>query len=115
MASNATFVCGDVVLVRFPFTDQSASKQRPAVVIASDSYNQQRADLVIMAITSQIRASLDFAESLVQDWQAAGLLKPSVVKPVFATIERTLVIKLLGRLSRADQTNLRHSIAACVG
>ena len=31
---------GDVVLVPFPFTDQTTNKKRPAVVISSDVYNQ---------------------------------------------------------------------------
>ena len=43
---------GDVVLVRFPFTNQTAFKQRPAVVISSRAYNAVRPDVVIMAITS---------------------------------------------------------------
>jgi mRNA interferase MazF len=29
---------GDVLLVPFPFTDQSGSEQRPAVVISGDAY-----------------------------------------------------------------------------
>lgn len=37
---------GDVVLVPFPFTDQSTTKKRPAVVISSDDYQQQRLDLI---------------------------------------------------------------------
>jgi mRNA interferase MazF len=47
------FEFGDVVLVRFPFTDQTAAKQRPAVVISSEAYHRARPDIVIMAITSQ--------------------------------------------------------------
>ena len=45
---------GNVVLVPFPFTDQSNKKQRPAVVISSTKYNSERPDLVIMAITSRV-------------------------------------------------------------
>lgn len=64
---------GTVVMVPFPFTDQSASKQRPAVVVSSAAYQQARADLVIMAITSQLRAGAAFDVELA-DWRTAGLL-----------------------------------------
>ena len=37
---------GDVVLVPFPFTDQSGSKKRPAVVVSSAAYNAARLDLI---------------------------------------------------------------------
>jgi len=47
---------GDVILVPFPFTDQSQAKQRPAVVVSSARYNTERPDLILMAITSQVRS-----------------------------------------------------------
>jgi mRNA interferase MazF len=106
---------GDVVLVRFPFTDQTGSKQRPAVIVSRRDYNLARPDVVIMAVTSQIRASAGFAEFLVKDWQAAHLLKPSAIKPVFATIENGLVIKTLGVLSPEDQAALRVVISGIIG
>ena len=46
---------GDVVLV--PFTSQAASKQRPAVVVSNRDYNVARPDVVVMAVTSQLRPS----------------------------------------------------------
>ena len=79
---------GDVVLVPFPFTDQSGAKKRPAVIVSSSGYNANRRDLIIMAITSQMRTPPGFGEVLVADWQAAWLIKPSVLKPVFTTIEQ---------------------------
>jgi mRNA interferase MazF len=96
------FEFGDVVLVRFPFTDHSAVKQRPAVVISSAAYHQARPDLLIMAITSQLRPKAAFAEAQIRQWKEAGLLKPSVIKPVIATIERGLIPHALGRLRRHD-------------
>ena len=90
---------GDVVLVPFPFTDQSGAKKRPAVIVSSGGYNAGRRDLVIMAITSQVRTPLGFGETLVTDWQAAGLIKPSVLKPVVTTIEQGLVVRTIGALS----------------
>jgi mRNA interferase MazF len=107
-----SYAFGDVILVPFPFTDQSTTKQRPAVVISSSGYNQQRPDLILLAITSQIRASLSFGEALVADWQAARLIKPSVFKPLVTTIEQALVIKPLGKLSANDAATLRQRCAA---
>lgn len=103
------FEFGDVVLVPFPFTDQSATKQRPAVVVSSAAYSAERPDLIVMAITSQVRADNRF-DIPIQEWQQAKLLKPSVVKPVIATIEKRLVIKGLGRLSGKDQETLAESL-----
>ena len=106
---------GDVVLVPFPFTDQSGAKKRPAVIVSSSGYNAGRRDLVIMAITSQVRTPLGFGEALVADWQAAGLIKPSVLKPVVTTIEQGLVVRTIGALSAADLRTLRETIAQVIG
>jgi mRNA interferase MazF len=53
---------GDIVLVRFPFTNQTDFKQRPAVVVSNRSYNNARPDAVIMAVTSQFRAFSSLGE-----------------------------------------------------
>ena len=106
---------GDVVLVPFPFTDQSTSKQRPGVIVSNPAYHRARRDVILMAITSQMRGGGAFGEVIVQDWQAAKLLKPSAIKPIIATLEQVLVIKALGRLSQRDQQALKEAIAKIVG
>jgi mRNA interferase MazF len=67
---------GTIILVPFPFTNQSAAKQRPAVVVSSAAYHRARQDLILMPVTSQLRVNA-FGDLLVQDWQAARLLMPS--------------------------------------
>lgn len=109
------FEFGDVVLVPFPFTSQIAKKQRPAVIISSRAYGLQRADLILMAITSQLRRSPALGEVWLDHWQEAGLLKPSAVKPVIATLEQGLVIRKLGGLHADDQQALREAIALLLG
>jgi len=49
MPPTTSYSFGDLVLVPFPFTDQSATKRRPAVVVSSHAYHAERADLIIMA------------------------------------------------------------------
>lgn len=48
------FVAGDIVVVSFPFTDMSAMRKRPALVIS----NIQGDDVIICEITSKIRSDL---------------------------------------------------------
>ena len=88
---------GDVLLVPYPFTDQSGSKRRPSVVVSGDAYNQTHSDVILAPITSQIMRTLD--EVSLVDWQAAGLLKPSVVKPILSSFDVRLVRRKLGALS----------------
>jgi mRNA interferase MazF len=68
-----------------------------------------------MAITSQLRPNPGSPDLPIGNWQAAGLLKPSVVKPVFATLEQRLVLRQLGALAEADQVALRKSISEIIG
>ena len=84
---------GDIVLVSFPFTNQLRSKQRLANVVSRRTYNASRPGVVIVAITSQFRPAAGLGELWISHWSATGLLKPSAIKPVFATIEQTLVIR----------------------
>lgn len=115
MPPTTSFSFGDVVLVPFPFTDQTGVKKRPALVVSSQGYHAQRRDLVIVAVTSQLRPTLGFGEFLVADWKGAGLIKPSVVKPVFATIEKQLVIRTLGRIAAPDQQALATTLRTLLG
>jgi hypothetical protein len=42
-------------------------------------------------------------------------LKPSAVKPVFATLEQALIIRRLGTLSAADQRAIKDALAKTIG
>jgi mRNA interferase MazF len=51
----------------------------------------------------------------VANWQVAGLIKPSVFKPILATIENTLVLKQLGALQDDDRNTLNQIIQDILG
>lgn len=105
---------GDVVLVGFPFTNLQTTKRRPAVIIHSPACND-RPDVILMAITSQVPEPLAAGEALLQDWRDAGLIKPSVIKPLIATLKKHQIVKRLGQLSPADRERLAGVLDSILG
>jgi mRNA-degrading endonuclease toxin of MazEF toxin-antitoxin module len=47
------YASGDIVLVPFPYTDLSAVRTRPAVVVSTDVYARASGDLLIAMVTGQ--------------------------------------------------------------
>ena len=90
---------GDVVLLRFPFTDLSAAKKRPAVVISPAGYPDSYGDIVVLALTSKPQ---DDKTLSVKYWREAGLLKTTWVKPLIGTVSRKLIERKMGSLSEKD-------------
>jgi len=89
----------DIILLPIPFTDLSSRKVRPAIVIGFGSHP---GDLFLVSLTSQL-ASANFA---LADWQAAGLNAPSGIKAQIATVESSLVLRIVGRLTDRDRKTL---------
>lgn len=69
MPRMTSFECGDVILVPFPFTDQSNRKQRPAVIVSTSAYNNERLDLIIRAVTNRKQFGLP-CQRLAGGWVA---------------------------------------------
>ncbi len=92
---------GEIQLCRFPFTSGSGFKIRPALVLFDLGQ-----DAIIARVTSVQRSgSLDVT---VSDWQAANLLKPSVVRlDRIVTAEKSIFIRRLGILSSNDLAAVR--------
>ena len=70
---------------------------------------------IVMAVTSQVRPGSGIGESAVEGWKDAGLLKPSVVKPVLARIERDLILRRLGTLRDDDRKAIQRTLSAILG
>lgn len=93
---------GDIVLVPFPFTDFSTLKQRPALVISSNSFNRSREDVILVAITSQIHSAAKGGNYSIKgsEQKRSGLLGEGVVLVgKIITIDQRLVRDRIGTLS----------------
>jgi mRNA interferase MazF len=107
----ASFSRGEVVLVRYPFSDLSGAKVRPAIIV-SPVYPS--ADLLIVPLTSHI-LSLRPGEFILQDWRGAGLHVPSAAKRGLATVHESVVVKAVGVAPPADMARLDSSLGQWVG
>ncbi|MBI2202405.1 MAG: type II toxin-antitoxin system PemK/MazF family toxin [Candidatus Rokubacteria bacterium] len=83
------------------FSDESGRKLRPALVVSSPAYHRGRREVVVAAITSNVRRRL-FGDHLIVEWKAAGLLFPSVATGVLRTITGTMIERTLGTMPRSD-------------
>jgi mRNA interferase MazF len=105
---------GDVVLVGFMFSDESGRKLRPALVLSSPAYHRGRREVVVAAISSNVRRRL-FGDHLISDWKGAGLLFPSVATGILRTITGAMIERKLGMMARPDldavDRQLRRSLA----
>ena len=63
---------GDVVLVPFPFTDLSATRVRPAIVVSSHDYHAGGTDLIVAMVTS--RPQDRPTDCALENWREAGLI-----------------------------------------
>lgn len=93
------YEAGDIVLVRYPFSDLSTTKRRPAIILSPRAYSELFDDLVLMPLTSRSMAQDSLALS---QWKSAGLLKPTWVK-LLGTLATTLIDKHLGKLAEPDR------------
>ena len=95
---------GDIVIALFPNADGSPPKPRPVVVIQSNLYNAKINNLIVAAITSNLKHASDPAAFLIDvntsEGKATGLRQNSVVSCInIATIETTLIARKIGQIS----------------
>ncbi len=105
---------GDVVLVSFVFAGETGVKQRPAVIISSAIYHQQRQEAIISAITSRVDRIL-VGDHVINHWREAGLLFPSVATGIIRTIKQSMLVRKLGRISPDDLKEIDRQLSIALG
>ena len=103
-----------MVLIDFPFSDESVKKLRPALIVSSAGYHNGRREVVIAAITSNVTRQL-FGDHLVSEWRSAGLLFPSTVTGIIRTIKQSMIRRRLGCLPKADLAHVEVALRGSLG
>jgi mRNA-degrading endonuclease toxin of MazEF toxin-antitoxin module len=110
MTTPSSILCdpGAVVLARIRFTEGTAAKKRPAVVLTDGLYHDSRADAIVVALSTQ-RAATYYGDCDLADWRVAGLPQPTKAKGVIQTIDRSTIERRLETLSSADLDRVKQS------
>jgi mRNA interferase MazF len=118
MSSTNTYERGQIVVVDVPFSTQTGTKRRPAVVLSTAAFHRPLPDVIACPVSSQPRYSLHPGPGDVplQHWKAAGLRHPSAARlsNLFA-VEKGLVKRVLGKLASDDLAAVDRSLRAALG
>ena len=104
---------GDIVVVKFPFTDLSSFKPRPAIIL-SNSANNKQGDYLIVQVTS--KSSFDTAlEIRSEDYSGKPLALQSFVRcnKIFCLSE-SLIAKKAGRVNVAFSRKINKKVLAII-
>lgn len=94
---------GDIVLLRFPFTDGNTFKRRPALIIC----DCKDGDIIVCRITSQLYNSR--YDIYIDNWEKSGLKLPSIIRVhKIATLEKNMVELIMGKIDETLKADIRN-------
>ena len=101
---------GDIVLVPFPFTDLSATKNRPALVLISED-----ADVTLAFITTRRYWEKEW-DLYLEPSAENGLKKESIVRLAkITTLDKELILGRLGTISEPMLKDLNKNLRILFG
>jgi mRNA interferase MazF len=97
---------GNIILCKVPMPKEELKKLklRPGLIVSKDLNNERLNDIIIAICTSNISRKRESTQYLIDEAEIlkAGIKVPSVVKcESLLTINKSMIIKVLGKLSEA--------------
>jgi mRNA-degrading endonuclease toxin of MazEF toxin-antitoxin module len=105
------YVPGTVAVATISFDEQEKAKRRPVVLIGDPSYWRWDKAALVCPVTSGRPRPRDVPI----DWMAAGLRRPSCVRPRPRTIAKANMTWELGKLTNEDLGALMEALTSTVG
>lgn len=109
---------GSIVLVRYPFTDLTGSKVRPALILTPDAFLGKLDDVLCLFISSSIPRDILLTDFILlpshPSFGKTGLRYSSIFRAhKLALLHKSLVVRGLGEMDKAlmDEINQRLRIA----
>lgn len=110
-----TYQRGDVLFAEIQFSGSIGRKNRPVVVLSTEAFQQAGSKLIVAGVTGTVGPPFRPGDVLLNDWNSAGLVKPSAVRGLITVIDRNEIIRFLGRLSPNDFAGVEQGVAGIMG
>jgi mRNA interferase MazF len=91
--SSSSFEAGDIVVLDFPYSDQHASKMRPAMIITPKKYNEREPDVIVLKITSAQTPRPYSVALSAEDLASGNLKKQSLVRADYPLVAEKTIIR----------------------
>ena len=98
--STTAYKKWEIVLLPFPFNSTTTEKKRPGLIVSPEEFNKGKSVIIL-----QISSNIDLTDKMVyeiKNWKDARLFGPSVIRMKFATIDKNIISKKIGKLSQED-------------
>lgn len=102
---------GDVVLLKFPFSDLTGAKLRPAVILAEVG----RHEIIACQITSKRKSDAATVELSSRSFEVGGLRIVGFVRPTkLSTAHENIVVRRVARLKQDVAMVIRESVIKAI-
>lgn len=105
----------DLVWVRLPFSNLQESKVRPAVIISNNDYNKESNDVVVCAVTSNLKPA-KYGITISQENLSSGNLPitSKIRADKVLQVEKSLVLRSFARILDSTFDSLIAELLALV-
>ena len=97
----------EILLVPFPFSDQSGRKVRPVIVISNEEFNLRSEDVLVVGITSNISKDKYTLGLTDKDVEEGKLLSECCIKVEnILKIDKEMIIKKIGKINQSKLSKI---------
>jgi len=118
MPSTITYRRGQVVVVNVPFSNQSGSKPRPALIVSTDAFHRKLPDVIVCPISSQPRyyRRPGPGDRPFRQWKAVGFRYPSTARlSNILAVDKNIIKRVLGVLPQGDLERVEDGLRKAFG
>jgi mRNA interferase MazF len=81
MSNGTKYSHRDIVMIPWPYSDLTATAQRPALIVSNHAHNGANDDFIFCALTSNAREWVNSVEVANSDLESGQLVCKSRIKP----------------------------------